>query len=129
MSFLSVSFSSRISSFTRVPVEAFALPIVFVLGMANASASSSWNSQSNWANSDSDNSAPASPPPTQRSRIKNAQLQDQRTGKDIAPFAPGSNNVSLDMGQVFLMGAMGAVEGSEWPKFFDDGDALYLRSQ
>lgn len=59
-----------------------------------AFASTSWNKQPSWA----------SEPRTTVSRKPN--LPDARGGL-IAPFTPGTNNLSLDIGQVFLMGDLG----------------------
>lgn len=56
-----------------------------------ASSSSSWSSQPSWAAPDPNN-------PPHRSRDRYAPKDD------VSPFSPGSNNVSIDVGQVFLMG-------------------------
>lgn len=60
-----------------------------------ASTSSSWNNQPSWATPDPNNTA------SRRNRERYAPKDD------VSPFSPGSNNVSIDVGQVFLMGSLG----------------------
>lgn len=68
--------------------------------VAFASSGSSWSSDNtpSWADQD------ATPPP----RLRNPNSSSQRYTRpaNLSPFSPGSNNVSLEMGQVFLMGAL-----------------------
>ncbi len=67
----------------------FALGLAFVLGTTPSHATSSWVSQPGWASTSPDSGA--------RKQLK----QDSYFA---APFTPGSNNLALDVGQVFLMG-------------------------
>jgi hypothetical protein len=94
----------------RVPVEAFAVLLVFFSLSAKASTGtdSSWSNQPSWAapsdnNSDDSNNNNGN---TGRSR-KKATTSNYASATTPAPFAPGSNNVALDVGQVFLLGQMG----------------------
>jgi len=89
----------------RVSVEAKVsiMALVAIIGLnwasqkeAFASANSTWSSQPSWATSDRSSS------PT-RTYTKEKYTAPAST----SPFAPGSNNVSLEMGQVFLMGNLG----------------------
>lgn len=59
---------------------------------AHASTSSSWGGQPSWAAQE------PTPPSSSRKREKN------HYSSEVTPFSPGSNNISLDLGQVFLMG-------------------------
>jgi hypothetical protein len=110
MNFSQLRKSETRSSPKSVPVEARAALIVavaLVFGLAlgdecrasTGSSSSSWNDQPAWAvptNNDNPNPAP-------RNR---ARAQD-RYRNDVSPFSPGSNNLAIDVGQVFLMGDLG----------------------
>src|SRR6476619_2377286 len=62
-----------------------------ICSTAWAATGSSWQAQPAWANSDSSASA------SNKSVIK-----ERYSG--VSPFSPGSNNLALDVGQVFLMG-------------------------
>jgi hypothetical protein len=93
----------------RVSVEAKAsiMATIAILGLnwasqkeAFASANSSWSSQPSWASGASSDRAPSSA----KSYTKEKYAPSQ---SNTSPFAPGSNNVSLEMGQVFLMGNLG----------------------
>lgn len=55
----------------------------------------SWIQQPVWASSPSEGQ-------------RRAAVRDQQRETNVEPFAPGSNNVALDVGQVFLMGDMGS---------------------
>lgn len=93
----------------RVPVEAFAVLLVFVSLSAKATTGtdSSWSNQPSWAtpsDNDSDNNT-YNNVNTGRSRKKS--LHSEYSNQEPAPFAPGSNNLALDVGQVFLLGDMG----------------------
>jgi hypothetical protein len=77
--------------------------LLFTLGLSgNAWASSSWSSQPSWA---------ASPPTTdvgaRKSGSYNRSVSTSESRYNIAPFSPGSHNVALEIGQVFLMGDLG----------------------
>jgi len=81
---------------TRIPVEAVVIIIWMFSGIeGHASTGSSWSREPSWANSDS--SSGTSSRRTTRSR-------DLGGSGDISPFSPGSNNLAIDLGQVFLMG-------------------------
>jgi hypothetical protein len=110
----------------RIPVKAFAFASTFTMllfcvnGRAETGpsfqslnsqqpaslqlASSSWNDQPSWQSGQptQSGSAPyqANSPSTSRKRLSQ---QDE----NISPFSPGSNNVAIDVGQVFLMGDLG----------------------
>jgi hypothetical protein len=91
----------------RVPVEAFAVLLLFIsLNSRATTGPNSWSDQPSWAtppnsydNSDNNNN-------TGTTR-KKAVRSDYASGAVPAPFAPGSSNLALDVGQVFLMGDMG----------------------
>ena len=57
-----------------------------------ASTGSRWSQQPSWASSEPD--APS----------KKSILREPNYGKNLAPFLPGTNNLAIDIGQVFLMG-------------------------
>lgn len=75
----------------RVPVEVSTLVLLFMSSVSTASTGPSWSQQPSWASE-----SPI--------RKNTAALQDSRYA---SPFSPGSNNISLDVGQVFLMGSLG----------------------
>ncbi len=104
----------------RIPVKAFAFAMTFttfffsVNGKAETGpsfnsqpasnvqlASSSWNDQPSWQTGQptQTGSAPYSNSPSSHRKLQ----QDD----NLSPFSPGSNNVALDVGQVFLMGDLG----------------------
>lgn len=68
--------------------------LAFCLGY-NAYSSSSWTQQPSWQSDDST-------PPVNSSRHSSSHKDLQED--DVSPFSPGSNNLALDLGQVFLMG-------------------------
>jgi len=80
----------------------------FLIGAAffysySLQAASSWGkSPSSWRQQETAS-------PNQYNTPSNYQYYDQRLSRqrDIAPFAPGSHNLSIDVGQVFLMGDLG----------------------
>src|SRR4051794_15463889 len=78
----------------RLTVGALALlgTAAMLISGSEASAAPSWGSQPSWAAGGSDDS----PAPSRRSSRDSSRF--------TAPFAPGSHNLSLDVGQVFLMG-------------------------
>jgi hypothetical protein len=81
----------------RTPVEAFAIFLALACTQTSyASTGSSW-SKSSWGGNSSDDSSSGSHK-TVRAR------ESVSSASDIAPYAPGSNNLALDVGQVFLMG-------------------------
>lgn len=62
---------------------------------ASESQSSSWNSNPNWAVPDS------------QPRVGSSVQSRKSKQKAASPFAPGSHNVALELGQAFLMGDLG----------------------
>jgi hypothetical protein len=68
------------------------------MSASSASASSSWNNQPAWASG----SEPIATPPTSR----RARERSSSTA-EVSPFSPGSHNISVDLGQVFMMGDLG----------------------
>jgi hypothetical protein len=75
--------------------EAAALSLAVTLfGSAASFASQSWSDQPSWASGDQSTSSP--------SASRRRTLRDQHY--ELSPFAPGSNNIALHVGQVFLMG-------------------------
>jgi hypothetical protein len=70
---------------------------------AAPAANSSWNNKPSWALSGSENSASSG---VSKKSAPKAALRESRGTP--TPFAPESNNVALGMGQVFLMGDLGA---------------------
>jgi hypothetical protein len=80
-----------------VPVGVVAVALAVTATQATASTGSgSWSSQPSWANSDN------APPPRKASYARESRYSQ------VSPFSPGSNNVALDVGQVFLMGDLGS---------------------
>lgn len=65
------------------------------LGATDSLAASNWNRQPSWAAGTAPNS--------ERRRAE----RDHDLRGPISPFSPGSNNLSLDVGQIFLMGGLG----------------------
>jgi hypothetical protein len=85
---------SKISKILGFSAGFSAAAFAFTSRESAASNGSSWQNQPAWAAGDSGN-APSS--------HKSASSKDRYSG-NISPFAPGSNNLALDVGQVFLMG-------------------------
>lgn len=80
---------SRLSSSilcATVAVSSWSIP-------ASAATNSAWQSEPSWA---------ADPQPSNRRTLR------EDTRPSFVPFAPGTNNLSLDVGQVFLMGDLGS---------------------
>jgi hypothetical protein len=83
-------------------------PVVLLLstlisGTAQAAGGpSSWNTEPAWA-AEPDYAAP----PARRSS-GGRTAREIRNANNVSPFSPGSNNIALDIGQVFLMGNMGS---------------------
>jgi len=87
----------------RIPVGAFAVLLLFVsLNSRATTGPNSWSDQPSWATPPSDQSNNNTG--TTRKKAVNS---DYSSGIAPAPFAPGSSNLALDVGQVFLMGDMG----------------------
>lgn len=77
--------------FRNTSITAGAAVFLLLFGMESAAlAASSWSRQPAWASTIGDS-------PT---RKPSARREEPQT----APFAPGSNNLAVDIGQVFLMG-------------------------
>jgi hypothetical protein len=64
-----------------------------------------WNHDSSAWTSDSD--GPQSPGPSTNSTVRRNSRKALSSAEDPTPYSPGSNNVSLEVGQVFLMGDLG----------------------
>jgi hypothetical protein len=75
-----------------------AVGVVSILASHNSSAAtdSEWNSRPAWAANENSN--------YQSNTRRNYDLG----GRSTSPFAPGSHNVALDLGQVFLMADLGS---------------------
>jgi hypothetical protein len=116
--FRSSNYVSSQKTLNRIPVEAFAFALIFTLifftvnsraetgpSLQVASselASSSWNDQPSWQT--------GQPAQTGAAPYQNSPSQSRKrlqSDEPLAPFSPGSNNVALDIGQVFLMGDLG----------------------
>lgn len=72
--------------------------------------SSSWSSSSpSWGsdNSDNGNSYNSGYSSNKKAASRNESRIKSTENENLSPFAPGSNNLSLEMGQVFLMGNFG----------------------
>lgn len=81
---------------TQLPTLFFLLLLLLVLtASANAATGPSWQQQPSWA-------ADSETPPPRRS----THTQGSRTS--YSPYAPGTSNFALDVGQVFLMGDLGS---------------------
>lgn len=85
----------RISATASVFCTAIAL---FGMTSEGAQAASKWSARPAWA--DGAQRAPANREATRYSTAEGSSV--------IAPFSPGSSNLSLDVGQVFLMGDLGS---------------------
>lgn len=87
--------SQKFSEFSlkSCPVWATVGAVVFsfIISIENllASTGPSWSKQAGWTNEE-----------TSHKSIKNLD----RPGNEVSPFSPGSNNIAIDLGQVFLMG-------------------------
>lgn len=75
----------------RASVGVIASLIFFQSLSGNASTGSSWNHPPSW------NAEESQPRRSMRS---------METSSDVSPYTPGSNNLALDLGQVFLMGGL-----------------------
>ena len=72
-----------------------ALSLLAGLALPTVSLASSWSNQPSWAATES-SSAPST---SRRNRER-----ERYSNYEVSPFSPGSHNVSLDVGQTFLMG-------------------------
>lgn len=84
------SYPSKVSHFT------FCISYLF-LGISSAWALSDWQQQPSWS----------SEAPLRLSTKRNANSAREKV-TPVSPFSPKSNNLAIDVGQVFLMGDMGA---------------------
>lgn len=72
---------------------------VLVSPMAfSAPATSNWNSANSWS---------ANEPSSNTSTYKRRPTQNSFKNPNLSPFSPGSNNLAIDIGQIFLMGDLG----------------------
>jgi hypothetical protein len=101
--------SAKIPAYLKTSVALTLGIAVFQCGLgaraASASADTSWSNQPTWDSDSSDNSNSDSNharPPTKSTSSARATQNSA-----ISPFAPGTHNVALEMGQVFLMGNLG----------------------
>ncbi len=80
------------------------LPLLLFLSLtlplSSAHAGSSWKSEPDWVRDDRDASAEHDDTPT----TKRSTSREKR--RSVSPFSPGSHNISVDIGQVFLLGEM-----------------------
>jgi opacity protein-like surface antigen len=74
-------------------VEALALTLFLIGTHAFASTGSSWSGGSNWGEESN-------------ASMKHLKSRGLANTVEISPFSPGSHNVGLDLGQVFLMGGL-----------------------
>ena len=84
----------RISGFALAAMAFFTSPSFILPGSSEGLcfAASSWGSRPSWAaNAHSEEAAPS-------------RRGNYRETYSVSPFAPGSNNLAIDVGQVFLMG-------------------------
>jgi len=68
----------------------------------------SWSSTPSWATASNDDSS-ATNNHRRTNRSSNKTYGQQEETQHPAPFAPGSNNVSLHVGQIFLMGDLSSA--------------------
>jgi hypothetical protein len=90
--------NSQLSKSVKVgiPVEAIALFFMAFSLESVASTGPSWSSQPSWADPDTTTTTPS----------RRSQIKDTYKSTNLSPFAPGTSNLALDVGQVFLMGDM-----------------------
>lgn len=90
------------------PAMAIGLSILFVSTLAPLAhaAEPTYNATTNWNDSENDSAASDS---SYESRYRPGRRSVQTTNqrKQVSPFAPGSHNVALHVGQVFLAGELG----------------------
>ena len=74
---------------------------------ASTSTSNSWATKPSWAAQTPDENTSA------RSRRQStaSRDRDRESQSLLSPFSPGSNNLSLDVGQIFLFGDLGSTYG------------------
>ena len=85
-------------------VEALAVSCLLISSHAFASTGSGWSGSSNWGGEST-------------SSIKSSKTRSYVGSSDISPFSPGSHNLGLDLGQVFLMGGLTQFNDSLGLKF------------
>lgn len=94
---------SKFQKYRRISVGAIVIFQVLVTGDAIASTASSWNIQSdNWDSPDSSSQQ------SQQSRARSEDFKEKRSRPQLAPFSPGSSNVAIEEGQIFLLGSLGS---------------------
>ena len=83
------------SPFNRKPAGAWVVVLIGLLShqASLASSGSNWSEQPSW-NADS------------QSSHRSTRNRDLTSNNDLAPFSPGSHNLAIDLGQVFLMGGL-----------------------
>ena len=88
------------------PKYTFALIALFASSSALAATNSSWGSNSpNWmSNLDRDREEMRE----SNAKGRRSTMREDPRFSNIAPFTPGSNNVAVDIGQIFLMGDLGS---------------------
>lgn len=82
-------------------VAIFSFIVLVLVSESFAATSSSWTGRPSWMNSSSGGSRMGSDGESRR-------RGGYRSEEIAPPFAPGSNNISIDVGQVFLMGDLGS---------------------
>jgi hypothetical protein len=106
----------RRPNFTYLSIASVALCSLASTGWASSqsNSNSSWDSSSNsnWSNNDSSSDGNSNSDntynPSRKASSRNEARIKQLENQNLSPFAPGTNNVSLEMGQVFLMGNFGS---------------------
>ena len=88
------------SSFNRsiAVAQLIAFSFLILIPVNNASASSNWSQPSSYSPESTDNS----------SSYRSNSRSKKDDSSEVSPFSPGSNNLALDLGQVFLMGGLGS---------------------
>ncbi|MDR3606686.1 MAG: hypothetical protein P4M08_04805 [Oligoflexia bacterium] len=96
-------------SVPRVLVEAIVVMVMFSgATIARASTNSSWSTQSGWDSDTNNNTNHQNESSSTRSHSANKSIATATAEDDkVSPFAPGTHNLALEMGQVFLMGNLG----------------------
>lgn len=69
-----------------------------------AQAASNWNDRPSWAT----RSYPAKEEGSEKRKATVQASRERVVDSNISPFSPGSHNVSIDVGQTFLMGDLGS---------------------
>jgi hypothetical protein len=84
---------------TQAPVEALVLLLILFSQNAGASPASSWSKRPNWTAS-----ANTSHKDEASTSVRSSIQVDDTPAISVSPFSPGSHNLAIDLGQVFLMG-------------------------